>query len=85
MWGSARRCLLASTLCCHAAFISAFAQGPAHEPCAPRRRLERGASSAAVESMTASVSVATSVVQVPSEIGESAAIIAFATWYRRLG
>ena len=46
--GSARRCLLASSLCCHAAFISASTPGPAHEPCTPRGRLERGTSSAAV-------------------------------------
>ena len=49
--GSARRCLLASCLCCHAAFISTFKPGPAHQPCFPCGRLERGASSAAVESI----------------------------------
>ena len=52
LWGSARRCLLAPSLCCHAAFISASTPGPAHQPCAPRGRLERGTKSAAVESMT---------------------------------
>ena len=34
LWGSARRCLLASSLSCHAAFISASTPGPAHQPCA---------------------------------------------------
>ena len=47
LWGSARRCLVASSLCCHAAFISASTPGPAHQPCAPRGRLERGTKSAA--------------------------------------
>ena len=51
VWGSARRCLLASSLCCHAAFISASTPGPAHQLCAPRGRSERGTSSAAVERM----------------------------------
>ena len=32
LWGSARRCLLASSLCCHAAFISASTPGPTHQP-----------------------------------------------------
>ena len=32
LWGSARRCLLTSSLCCHAAFISASTPGPAHQP-----------------------------------------------------
>ena len=66
--GSARRCLLASSLCYHAAFISASTPGPAHQPCAPRGRLERGTNSAAVKSMTSVMSVA---MQVPSGIGSS--------------
>ena len=72
-WGSARWCLLASSLCCHAALISASASGLMHQTCAPRGRLERGVSSAAVESMTLAMSVAKSVMQVPSRIGGSAA------------
>ena len=32
LWGSARRCLLASFLCWHAALISAFTPDPAHQP-----------------------------------------------------
>ena len=60
LWGSARTCLLASSLCCHAAFISASTPGPAHQPCAPRGRLERGPNSAAVKSMTSTISVAMS-------------------------
>ena len=83
--GSVRRCLLATYLCCHAAFISASTPSPAHQPCAPRRRLERGSSSAAVESMTSAMSVAMSPMQVTSRIGDSAAAIAFATWHRRFG
>ena len=50
--GLSRRCLLVSSLCCHAAFISASTPGSAHQPCAPRGRLECGNNSAAVESMT---------------------------------
>ena len=49
LWGSARKCLLASSLCCQAAFVSASTSGPAHQPCAPRGRLERGTNSAPVE------------------------------------
>ena len=85
LWGPARRCLLASSLCCHAVFISASTPGPTHQPCAPRGRLERGANSAAVESMTSAMSVAMSLMQVPSEIGGSAVTIAFATWHPRFG
>ena len=85
LWGSARRCLLASTLCCHAAFISGFTPGPAHQPCALRGRLERGTNLAAVESMTSAMSVAMSLVQVPVGIGGSASTIAFANWNRRFG
>ena len=85
LWGSARRCLLASSLCCHVAFISASTPGPAHQPCAPRGRLEHGISSAAVESMTSDMSVAMSPIQVPSGIGGSASTIAFATWHQRFG
>ena len=66
LWGSARsRCLLASSLCCRAAFILASTPGPAHQPCAPRGHLERGTNSAAVESMTSAMSVAMSSMQVP--------------------
>ena len=32
LWGSARRCLLASSLCCHAAFISASIRAPRTNP-----------------------------------------------------
>ena len=85
LWKSARRCLLASSLCCHAAFISASTRGPAHQPCAPRGRLERGTNSAAVESMTSVISVAMSLMKVPLGMGGSASIIAFATWHRRYG
>ena len=67
LWGSTRRRLLISSLCCHAAFISASTPGPARQPCAPRGRLEHGTSSAAVESMTSAISVAMSLVQVPLE------------------
>ena len=77
LWGSARRCLLASSLCCHAAFISASTPGPAQQPCAPRGRLERGTKSAAVESMTSAMSVAMSLMQAPSGIGGSASTIVF--------
>ena len=42
LWVSARRFLLASSRCCHAAFISASIPGPAHQPYAPCGRLERG-------------------------------------------
>ena len=80
LWGSARWCLLDSFLCCHAAFISASTPGPAHQPCAPRGGcLERGANSAAVENTTLAMSVAMSLMQVPSGIGGSASTIAFAT------
>ena len=86
LWGSLRRHLLASSsLCCHAAFISASTPGPAHQPCAPRGRLERGASSAVVESMTSTMSVAMSLMQMPSGVDGSAATIAFASWHRRIG
>ena len=85
LWGSARRGLLASSLCCHAAFISASTPGLAHQPCAPRGCLERGTNSAGVESMTSAMSVAMSLMQVPSGIGGSASTIAFATWHRRFG
>ena len=85
LWGSARRCLLASSLRCHAAFISASTPGPADQPCAPRGRVERGTNSAAVESMTSAMSVAMLLMQVPSGIGGSASTIAFATWHRRFG
>ena len=85
MWGFARRGLLASFLCCHAAFISASTPGPAHQPCAPRGCSERSTKSAAVESMTSVMSVAMSLMQVPSGIGGSASTIVFATWHRRCG
>ena len=64
LWGSARKCLLAFSLCCHAAFISASTPGPAHKPCAPRGRLERVANSAAVEIMTSAMSLTMSLMQV---------------------
>ena len=85
LWSSARRCLLASSLCGHGAFISASTPGPAHQPCATRGRLERGTNTAAVESMTSAMSVAMSLMQVRSGIGGSASTIAFATWNRRFG
>ena len=85
LWGSVRRCLLASSLCCHAAFISVSTPGPAHQPCAPRGRLERGTNSAAVESMMSVMSVAMSLMQVPSGIGGCASTITFATWHGRFG
>ena len=85
LWGSARRCLLASSLCCHVTVISASTPGPAHQPCPPCGRLERGTNSAAVESMTSAMSVAMSPMQGPSGIGGSASTIAFATWHRRFG
>ena len=71
LWDSARRVLLASSLCCHAALISAFTLGPAHQPCAPFGRLEGRNDSAAVESMMSTMSVAISLMQVPSGIGGS--------------
>ena len=85
LWGFARRCLLGFSLCCHAAFVSASTPGPAHQPYAPRGRLERGTNSAAVESMTSAMSVAMSPMQVPSGTGGSASTISFATWHRRFG
>ena len=85
VWGSARRCLLASSLCCHAAFISVSTPGPAHQPCAPRGRLERYTNSAIVERITSAISVAMSLLQVSSGIGSFAATITFATWHRRFG
>ena len=81
--GSARRYLLASSLCCYAAFISAPTPGSAHQPCAPLGCLEPGTKSAAVESMTSAMSVAMSVMQVPSGIRGCASTNAFATWNRR--
>ena len=60
LWGSARRCLLASSLCCHATLIPASTPGPAQQPCAPCGCLERDTSSTAVESMTSAKSVAIS-------------------------
>ena len=53
-------------------------QDPVHESCPPRGRLERGDSSAVVESMTSPISVAMSLMQVSSGIGDCAAIIVFA-------
>ena len=70
---------------CHAAFISASTPSPAHQTCAPRGRLERGTSSAAVESMTSAMSVAMSLMQVPLGIGGSASTIVIASWNRRFG
>ena len=61
--GSACGCLLAFSLCCHAAFISTSTPGSAHQPCAPRGRLERDTKSAAVESMASAMSVAMSLVR----------------------
>ena len=58
---------------------------PAHQPCAPRGCLERGTSSAAVESMASAMPLVMSLMQVPSGIGGSATTIAFATWHRRFG
>ena len=52
LWGSARRHLLVSSLCCHATLISA-PTGPTHS-CAPRGCLEHDASSAVVEKMAVS-------------------------------
>ena len=85
LWGFSHRRLLASSLGCHAAFISASTPGPAHQLRAPRGRLECGASSAAMESMTSAMGVTTSLMQVPSGIGGSVATIAFAVWNRRFG
>ena len=85
LWGSARRRLLASPLCCHAAFISASTPGLVHQLCAPRGGLERGTNSAAIEIMRSTMSVAMSLMQVPSGIDESAATIVFATWHQRYG
>ena len=84
LWGSARRCLLPSSLCCHAAFISAFTPSPAHQRCAPRGRLKCGVSSTAVESMTSAMSVAMSLMQVHRGL-VVVVTIAFATWHRRFG
>ena len=83
--GSERRRLLASSFCCHASFLIASMPGPAHQPCAPRGRLEGGASSAAVESMTSAMSFAMSLMQVPSGTGGSTVTISFTTWHRRVG
>ena len=54
-----RRRLLASSLCCHASFISASTPGPGLQPCAPRRRIEHGASLTTVENMTSAMSMVT--------------------------
>ena len=72
LWGSARRCLLAFSPCCHAEFISISTLGPAHQQYAPRGRLERGTNSAIVKSMTSAMSLAMPLMQVPSEFGSSA-------------
>ena len=85
LWGFARECLLASSLCCHAAFVSASTPGPAHQPCALRRPLERGTISAEVESMTTAMSVAMSLMQVPLGVGGCASTIVFATLNQRFG
>ena len=79
----ARSCLLAYSVCCHAAFITASTSGPAHQLCATRRSLECGTNSTAVESMTSAISVAISLMQVPSGSGGSATTIAFGVWHRR--
>ena len=65
--------------------MSASTPGSAHQPCAPRGRLERGTISAALENMTSAISVAMSLMQVSSRIGGGAAVIAFTTWHRRSG
>ena len=79
LWDSARKRLFASSLRCHAAFISVSTPGPAYQPCAPHGWLERGTNLAAVESMTSAMSAAMSLMQVPSGVGGSASTIAFAT------
>ena len=83
--GSARRRLIALSICCHAAFISTFTLGSAHQLCTPHGRLECAASSSAVESMTSDTSVVVPLTQLPSGIGGSAALIAFGTSRQRLG
>ena len=85
LWGSARRVLLASSLCCHTALISAFTLDPAHQPCVPFGRLRGGTDSTAVESMALVMLVAISLMHVPPGIGGSASTIAFASWHRRFG
>ena len=57
MWGFARRRLLAFSLCYHDEFLSASTPRPAHQPCALRGRLERGARSAEVEGITSATLV----------------------------
>ena len=84
-WVSARRHLLASSLCCHGAFILVSTPGPAHQPCAARGCLERDTSLAGFESITSVMLVAMSLVHVPLRIRGSAALIAFVTWHRRFG
>ena len=53
----------------HTSFTSAFAPGPAHQPCTAHGRLERNASLVAVGSLTTAMSVAMLLMQVPSMIG----------------
>ena len=83
--GWVHRRLFISLFCCYTAFISASAPEPANQACAPRGRLERGARSVAVEGMTSVMSVAILLMQVPSGIGVSAAIIAFVNRHQMFG
>ena len=85
LYDSTRTRLLASSLCCHASFISASTPGPGHQPYAPRRRIEHGASLTTEENITSAMSMVTSLLQVPSRIDGTAAIIAFANWHRKFG
>ena len=62
-----------------------FHTRPRAPTCAPRGRVKCGTNSAEVESMTSAMSVAMSLMKVPSRIGGSAFAIVFATWNRRLG
>ena len=57
LWGSARRRLLAYSLCCPAEFISASTRELAHQPCFRRGRLECGSSLTTVKSMTSAMLV----------------------------
>ena len=64
LWGSGRRRVFTSSLCCHVALISSSTPGSTYKSCAPREGLEHVASSAAVESMTPAMSVVMSLMQV---------------------
>ena len=78
--GSARGHIFISSRCCNAFSFHPRARAPS-----PHGRLERGASLVAEESLTSTMSVAISLVQMPSRIGGNAATIAISTSQRTFG